>query len=44
MKISELEILVRAMKKTIQFFLGLVIVVVVIFIVMVLVMLKIQCV
>ncbi|QCE13471.1 hypothetical protein DEO72_LG11g464 [Vigna unguiculata] len=42
MKISELEISVRAMKKTNQFFLGLVIVVVVIFVVMVPVMLKVQ--
>jgi len=35
MKIFELEISMRVMKKTIQFFLGLVIVIVVIFIVMV---------
>ena len=44
MKIYELEALVRVMKKTIQFFLGLVIVIVVIFIVMVPVMLKNHCV
>jgi len=43
MKISELETLVRVMKKTIQFFLGLSIVIVVISIVMVAVMLKKQC-
>ena len=44
MKISELEISVRVMKKMIQFFLELVIVIIVIFIVMVPVMLKNQCV
>jgi len=44
MKISKLETSVRVMKKTIQFFLGLVIVIIVINIVMVPVMLKKQCV
>jgi len=44
MEISELEISVRVMKKTVQFFLGLIIAIVVIFIVMVPVMLKNQCV
>ena len=43
MKISELEISVRAMKKTNQFLLRLVIVVVVIFVVMLPIMFKIQC-
>jgi len=43
MEISELEISVRAMKKTNQFLLRLVIVVVVIFVVMLPIMFKIQC-